>query len=136
VGASDGIGGRTGPPYRVRREINEGTSLALAFNHYDMGHKARTVISEAAHTSGTDAPTSVRWRLDNLDTLEAVADWQTVSAPSGSNTITLTATQHTLRGTSRTSEMLQLTVEAVVNGKTAVDVYTYRVASLLGVERA
>lgn len=62
-------------------------------------------------TAAASAPTSIKYRLDNLTTLETVLDW-TTATPGTTLSIALTASQNAIRQECNASEKMELTVSA------------------------
>ena len=68
-----------------------------------------TAYFRAAGAAST--PTNVYYRLDNLTTGEAIADWTSVTA-AGNVSISITATHNAIRSQCNRYERMQLTVAA------------------------
>ena len=102
----------------VARTANEGSAVAFALKVYSDAY----VLT---------APTTIRYRVDDLDTGEVVAGWTTVS-PASSATITVTGAQNTL--TDCHNARRQLTVQTDVGLSTvAVATREFNVRALGGV---
>ena len=70
-------------------------------------------------TQAADAPSSIKYRLDNLTTCETVLDWTTVS-PAANVSIDITATQNAIRARCTTTERMQLTIASNPDAATQV----------------
>lgn len=70
-------------------------------------------------TQAADAPSSIKYRLDNLTTCETVLDWTTVAAAANVS-IAITATQNAIRSNCNRSERMQLTVASNPDTSTQV----------------
>ncbi len=62
-------------------------------------------------TSAASAPSTVKYRLDNLTTLETVLDW-TTATPGTTLSIAVTSTQNAIRSEGSAFERMELTVSA------------------------
>lgn len=70
-------------------------------------------------TLAADAPSAIKYRLDNLTACETVLDWTTVT-PAANVSIAITADQNAIRARCNPTERMQLTVAS--NPDTATQV--------------
>ena len=86
-------------PYRPE-DVNEGSARDLDLTHLN---KSRVLT----------APTTLKYRIDDLTNNREVLDWTTVPGPASTNTLSITGTQNALfrRGTKR--QKMQVTVKTV-----------------------
>lgn len=105
----------------VARTANEGQAVAFTAKIYTDTSEPWVLV----------APTTLRYRIDDLDTRENIVPWTTVT-PASSATITATGTQGTLSGCGNTRR--QITVEADHGLSTAcIATREWNVRSLIGV---
>ena len=84
-------------PYRLER-FNEGSACFLDLTHLD---KNDALL----------APTTLKYRIDDVSNNREVLGWTAVSTPSSTNSITITDTQNALFSRSRDKELRQVTVK-------------------------
>ncbi|HEX7114975.1 MAG TPA: hypothetical protein VF193_07570 [Steroidobacter sp.] len=83
-------------------------------------------------TSAASAPSTVKYRIDNLTTGDVEQDWTSVSA-GASVSISVTATHNAIRSPCNTVELKQLTVAANPDTETQVrQSIVYEVANIRG----
>lgn len=99
----------------ITPSINEGQTLRLNVRPLNESLVAST-------------PTSMRYRIDDLDTREAILDW-TALTPSTSITLTITAAQNAIRHL-LDSERRQIVIEATDVDGVYRDTYEYEVSNL------
>ena len=86
-------------PYRSE-DVNEGSARDLDLTHLNK-------------TRALTAPTTLKYRIDDLTNNREVLDWTTVAGPASTNTLSITGAQNALfrRGTKR--QKMQVTVKTV-----------------------
>lgn len=99
----------------ITPSINEGQTLRLNVRPLNESLVAST-------------PTSMRYRIDDLDTREVILDW-TALTPSTSITLTITAAQNAIRHL-LDSERRQIVIEATDVDGVYRDTYEYEVNNL------
>lgn len=99
----------------ITPSINEGQTLRLNVRPLNESLVAST-------------PTSMRYRIDDLDTREAILDWTALTA-STSITLTITAAQNAIRHL-LDSERRQIVIEATDVDGVYRDTYEYEVSNL------
>ena len=57
-------------------------------------------------------PTTVRWKLDCLTTGTEIATWQTVTSPTSTTVIEISALYNTIQNSSNQAEIKEVTVQA------------------------
>lgn len=92
----------------LRSRVNESSTAVFTANFYSDAWVAT-------------APTTARYRIDSLDTGQAILEWQNLT-PATSNTITVTGAQNAILDGCRNEERRQLTVEANVGLSTQYQV--------------
>ena len=81
------------------------------------------------------APTSARYRIDDITRgKRQILDWTTITTPSVTETITITAVQNRILSTGIDRERRQVTVEATVSGEPFRDTFEYEIINLLGTD--
>jgi hypothetical protein len=98
--------------------INEGEAIRLT---------VRPLTADLAATT----PTTMRYRIDDLDQGNAVLDWTSLT-PGTSVNVVLTSAQNALRNC-RSVERRQVVVEAVDSESTLRRTYEYEIADLQGI---
>ena len=92
-----------------------------------------TVYFRTRATKAATAPTTVRYRVDDLQTRKVITDWTTVAA-AASVVIPLTATENETLDDSARLETKQLTVQADAGLSTQVSgKVLWKVRNLLGI---
>lgn len=99
----------------ITPSINEGQTLRLNVRPLNESLVAST-------------PTSMRYRIDDLDNRQAILDW-TALTPSTSITLTITAAQNAIRHL-LDSERRQIVIEATDVDGVYRDTYVYEVSNL------
>lgn len=105
-----------------RNETSENNAFSVTAKFWD----------DSAETWTASTPTTVRYRIDNLDDANQVLDWTSASA-SSSVSITVPYTATDIACQSRYREYLQLTVMANAGLSSQYqDVYKFSVRNLVG----
>lgn len=81
-------------------DVNEGSAKDLVLTHLDASRAPA-------------APTTLKWRLDDLTNSREIVDWTNVSTPGTTNTIPLTGAQNALFTRSKEKERRQVGVKTV-----------------------
>ncbi len=84
---------------KVPKIVKEGNSSKLNLRHLDEDGNLLT-------------PTTLKYRIDDLDNHREVLDWTSVSSPASTNTITITAAQNALFSRALKTEQRQVTTKA------------------------
>lgn len=86
-------------PYR-KKDINEGSAIDLDLTHLN---KSRVLT----------APTTLRYRIDDLTNHREVLDWTVVPTPGSTNTLSITGAQNTLFARRVKRQKMQVSVKTV-----------------------
>ena len=87
-----------------------------------------------ASTGAAEAPTTARYRIDDISTDQVIRDWTTLSVAASIN-ITITAGDNAIKDQSRRREKRQITVESDFGTDTATrDCLTYFVENIRRVD--
>ena len=102
--------------------VNEQTSFTL------------TAYFRIRSTSAADAPTTVDYRVDCLSTKREVKDWTSVTPPTSSNDIVITADENKILDDAHNIEIKQVTIRVDSGLSTQViKPITYKVRNLEGI---
>lgn len=80
-------------------DVNAGKSITLELTHLD---KDKALV----------VPTTLEYRIDDITNQRTVLDWTTVSSPSSTNSIVITAVQNAKFNLNQRKELRQITTKA------------------------
>jgi hypothetical protein len=106
-----------------RGAVQEGSAMTLTAKFYD----------DASDPWTLSAPSTVRYRIDDMDTGAGIVDWTTVS-PATSVSISITGAQNALQSQSENFERHEITVQANANLSTQYsETYSWKVLNIAGI---
>ena len=106
-----------------RASIQEGSAFTVTAKFYD----------DASDPWTLSAPTTIRYRVDNLSDGQSVLDWTTVSAASSAS-IVITGAQNALQNQDTQWETHELTVQANSGLSTQYsEKYRWKIINILGI---
>jgi len=82
------------------------------------------------------APTSARYRIDDITDgrKTEILDWTTITTPTATETISVTAAQNRILSNSNMRELRQVQAEGTTSGEPFRNIYQYEIVNLLGID--
>ena len=106
-----------------RGAVQEGSAITLTAKFYD----------DASDPWTLSAPSTVRYRVDNMDTGSGVVDW-TTATPATSVSIAITGAQNALQSQSDNFERYEITVQANAGLSTQYsETFNWKVLNVAGI---
>src|SRR5262245_20562659 len=100
-------------PFDVHDPVNAGASSTATFTWLNSDQEL-------------EAPSTLRYRIDNLTDYLPIVAWTSVGSPAGGTEIAITPSQNAMSTTWRDRQLMQVTAEAVMaDGTTQRKLYVY-----------
>ncbi len=114
------IAGQPVRPFKLK-DITVGNTLRLSIESLDFDNEL-------------EAPSSMRYRIDNLTNLVVVTEWTSIPTPGTSTTLTISAATNVMSYQGVDQQMNQVTIEATyADGTKALWVGAYRLNQVYNV---
>lgn len=92
----------------------------------DAGNDIRIDVTSLDFHDVLEAPTSMRYRIDNLTDRVAITDWTAISSPAESTSLSISAATNAMSNTTSDRQLNQVTFEAnFADGTKAKDIVCY-----------
>ena len=108
---------QAGQPVRpyVQHEINAGNPVRIEITSLDWDNEL-------------EAPSALRYRIDNLSDVVVVQDWTTINTPATKTTLTIAGTLNAIYSLWRDKQLNQVTFEATyADGTQQIDTACYQI---------